>query len=166
MISVGIDRSIILTDLNTNKIRLKCVDAHTAGIVAVKKLKENSFLTAGADGYVKLWELNDGAVNLIGDSKLHSSPITLLEYYPKYNLIVTSAKEGTLYFTDPKNYAKVAIADMKFLPGGAYGVHWEKPFLYTSDSSTIKKWNNPEFDLAMVAIRKRVQANNANCTIF
>lgn len=95
------------------------MDAHSSSINIITKLKDNSFITAGNDGYVKFWEFRNEiqqgqpilSLTLAGENKLHSTAITFLDFLPKYNLIVTSARDGTLFFTDPSNYNKIAIAE-------------------------------------------------------
>lgn len=58
MITISTDKCIIITDLMTNKTLYTKQNAHYMSIVAMKKIKENSFFTAGSDGFVKLWEWN------------------------------------------------------------------------------------------------------------
>lgn len=110
MITVSTDKSICVTEILTNKTLCTKHNAHYMSIVALKKLKENAFFTAGADGFVKLWEwvASENEIKLIGENRIHNTPITFLDYYAKYNLIVTSSSDGVIHFTDPTTYAQVA----------------------------------------------------------
>jgi len=94
LITVGSDKNIIVTEISTNKTLFKVPNAHVAFITAIVKVKENSFFTAGADGFVKLWEWRDKEICLVGQAKLHSSPITFLGFLEKYNLLITSSEDG------------------------------------------------------------------------
>ncbi|KAL4470176.1 hypothetical protein ABPG72_009101 [Tetrahymena utriculariae] len=168
MITVSTDKSIIITEIMTNKTIFTKNNAHTMSIVALKKIKENSFFTAGADGYVKLWEWvgleND--LKQVGENRVHNAPITFLDYYPKYNLIVTSSSDGVIHFTDPSNYSQIASTQAKPLKGGAKGIYWQKPCLYTVDSNNIQKWDNEKFVSNLAVLKKRVKSQNSNCNIF
>ena len=66
LITVGTDKNIIVTEISTNKTLFKVPNAHTSFITAIVKVKENSFFTAGADGFVKLWEWRDKEICLVG----------------------------------------------------------------------------------------------------
>lgn len=104
MITVSLDKSIIVTEISTNKTLYSKQHAHSYSIIFMKKIKDNSFLTACSEGYVKLWEWINNEIKLVAENRIHNSTITFLDYYPKFNLIVTSSSDGVIHFTDPTDY--------------------------------------------------------------
>jgi len=136
--------------MSTSKTLAKKLEAHEGSIVSLKIINDNSFITAGSDGFVKLWRWINGDIAMLYESQIHNSPITYLDYLSEYDLLITSATDGSLFFTEPKANEYFATTKGKFLSNGATGAVWVKPILFTCDSKSIQICEDPSFAGSMV----------------
>ncbi len=120
---------------------LHTLTGHNGAVYQLQRIDENSFLSAGGDGWIVKWDLNSDDAELGRLVAKTDTQIFSLLNDPVSNLIVAGDMHGELHFIDLQG--KEEVRRFSHHKKGVFGIKRHQEYIYTlGGGGMLSKWQS------------------------